>query len=363
MVKNISDVIYNIDSKELDTFLSKTESTLTTNSDIKTVNVDYSWLDVLEETLPYIDTIVRNPRKFLVQEEEVVDIEKVKGINELTIRHLAGHSENIQDIDDKGNVMPSKLLNIYKEDTTDLYENRFIYTLVKRLEEFINIQLENLDIVSKKEINKNISYRATTNINSRKLDIELIMREYNEFEINKDGTNYRDRILACYEIISGFADTEMIKSLNGCTKVSSPIRKTNMILRDPNFKQAYLLWESLDRFIYKEPKIVDYENVTNSDSDLKDEFTLAYFINANAIDDNKDNLIQYRNIKGKLTNLINEYLYEADHDLNKFSNLIDTIYKQAVNEKEAREKNIANIYKNFVGSYKNKINEINNIFE
>ena len=36
--------------------------------------------------------------------------------------------------------------------------------------------------------------------------------------------NYKDRIMACYEMVCAFKNSEMIKSLIGCTPVKNPIR-------------------------------------------------------------------------------------------------------------------------------------------
>ena len=175
MLKNITDVMNNINTNELDSFISKTDSTVMLSSDIKETKVDYGWLSVLEDSLPSIDKIVRNPRRFIVQEEDVLIVEKTKKVSQETIKHLANHSENIQDIDEHGDIIPKKLLNVFKEETSDLYENRFIYTLVKRLEGFMNRQLELLDYESTKDINKEVYYKAKTEYDKRKINIELKM--------------------------------------------------------------------------------------------------------------------------------------------------------------------------------------------
>lgn len=362
MLKNISDVMNNLDTNELDVFLSKTDASFTAVSEIKETKVDYTWLEVLEDTIPNLDKIVRNPRRFIIQEEDVMIIEKIKSVNQESVKHLSQHSENIQDIDEFGEVRPNKLLNVHKEDTTDLYENRFIYTLVKRLEDFMQRQLENIDLVSKKEIKRTVNYKGTTQIDNRKLNIELKMNEENEYEISEKGMNYKERILTCYEQVSGFKNTEMIKSLIGCTPVRNPIRKTNMILREPNFKKAFTLWENLDNFEYRDPKTVDYENITNSSKDTKDEFTLSYFIDSNAIDDTKENILQYKDINAKLNKLINEYVYEENHNINDFIKNVNEFYKAAEVEKKERENKITDIYKEFINKHNNKINNLNNLF-
>ena len=363
MLKNITDVMNNINTNKLDTFMSKTEATFVASSDIKETKIDYSWLTVLEDALPNIDKIVRNPRRFIVQEEDVVIVEKTKRVSQETIKHLAQHAENIQDIDDNGDVVPKKLLNVHKEDTSDLYENRFIYTLVTRLENFINRQLEDLELTSNKEINKVVSYKAETNLDSRKIKIELKMEELDEIDLTEDGSDYKNRILACYEVISGFRSTQMIRELVGCSLVRNPIRKTNLILREPNFQKAFVLWQYLDNFEFKDPKVVNYEKITNTSKETRDEFTLAYFIDCNAIDEKADNLMQYRDIDSKLNKLLNDYIYEDNINIEEFIDKTKNYYKVALEEKEKREKEITNIYSEFIQNHKNNLLELNNLLD
>ena len=362
MLKNITDVMHNIDSNDLDIFLSKTDASLVAISDIKETKVDYAWLDVLEDTIPNIDLILRNPRRFIIQEEDVVIVEKARKIGQESIRHLSQHSENIRDINKQGEVMPSKLLNIRKEDTTDIYENRFIYTLVRRLEEFMQRQLANLNIESNREINRDVTYKANTILEDRKLNIELKMHEESVIDLSEKGQNYYERIMACYEMVSGFKNTEVIKSLIGCTPVRDPIRKTNAIKKETNLQKAFLLWENLNNFEYRDPKVVNYDHKVSSKKETKDEFTVAFFIDSNAVMENKDRLLEYKDTTSKLNKLINEYIYEENSSKEEFEKKVAEFYKNAVNRKKEREDTITNIYTNFIETHDNKIKEINEVF-
>ena len=361
MLKNITDVMNNININNLDVFISKTDANFISTSDIKETKIDYSWLNVLEDTLPNIDKIVRNPRRFIIQEEDVEIVEKTKRISRETIKHLAEHCENIQDIDENGDVVPKKLLNVYREDTTDLYENRFIYTLVTRLESFINRQLESLEMTSKKEIEKDVSYKANTVIDNRKINIELKMHSTDEIDMSEDGENYKNRILACYEIISSFRTTQAIRELIGCSLVSNPIRKTNLILREPNFQKAFILWQYLDNFEFKDPKTINYEKLTNNSKELKDEFTLGYFINANAIDEKKENLLQYRDTDSKLKKLLNDYVYEENQNIDEFIEKTKIYYIKSKQEKKEKEEKISSIYNEFIKKHETQINYLSEI--
>lgn len=362
MLKNITDVMHNVDTNDLDIFLSKTDASLVSISDIKETKVDYAWLDVLEDTIPNIDLILRNPRRFIIQEEDVVIVEKARKIGQESIRHLSQHSENIRDIKKNGEVMPSKLLNIRKEDTTDIYENRFIYTLVRRLEEFMQRQLANLNVESKREINRDVTYKANTVLEDRKLNIELKMHEESEIDLSEKGQNYYERIMACYEMVSGFKNTEVIKSLIGCTPVRDPIRKTNAIKKETNLQKAFLLWENLNNFEYRDPKVVNYDHKVSSKKETKDEFTLAFYINSNAVDENKERLLEYKDTTSKLNKLINEYIYEENSSKEEFDKKVSEFYKNAIDGKKEREDTITNIYTDFIESHNNKIKEINGLF-
>jgi len=349
-MNNISDIMNSINTTELNNFFAHTNAKFEVISNIKETKIDYTWLNVLEDTLPNLDKIVRNPRRFIIQEEDVVIVEKIKRVSLETIKHLSQHSEYIQDIDTNGEVIPKKLLNVHKEDTLDLYENRFIYTLVTRLESFIGRQLENLDLISNKEIKKEASYKAETNLDNKKINIELKFNEFDDLSLEEEH-NLKTRILACYEIISSFRTSEMIKGLIGCSLVNNPIRKTNLILKQPDFQKAYILWEYLDNFEFKDPKTVSYETRTDSSKDLEDEFTLAYYVNYNALDENKDNLMRYNNIEAKLDKLLNEYIYENNQNIDEFTLKTKELYEKALVDKQKRINNITLIYSNFMNEH------------
>ena len=131
----------NINKDNLNTFLKATSSTISVKRDIEQKISDTSWIDMVEECIPYLDNIIRNPRRFIVQEENIVPIEKAKVVTEESIRHLAQHTSMIQEVHDDGTVIPIKLLNVYREETVDLYENRFIKSLVDNLYMFVNNKL------------------------------------------------------------------------------------------------------------------------------------------------------------------------------------------------------------------------------
>ena len=127
-------------------FQEKTDSTLRVEAKRKKTAKDTEWLDVIEQTIPYLDNIFRKPNRFIVNEEEIVKIEQTKKVTVETIKHLSKNTNLIQTIDEKtGDVIPSKLLDIRGIDTFNTYENRVIYTLLDKLERFVKKRLEELE--------------------------------------------------------------------------------------------------------------------------------------------------------------------------------------------------------------------------
>lgn len=61
-----------------DIFINNTNAILSVKKDYEKKEYDYEWIDMIDETLPYLDNILRNPKRFIVNEEEVVQVEKSK---------------------------------------------------------------------------------------------------------------------------------------------------------------------------------------------------------------------------------------------------------------------------------------------
>ena len=74
----------------------------------------------------------------IVNEEDIVKIELARRVTVESIKHLSRNTNLIQDYDkDTGDVKPSKILNINKEESFNTYENRFIYSLIQNMKGFI----------------------------------------------------------------------------------------------------------------------------------------------------------------------------------------------------------------------------------
>ena len=112
----IFDLYEKFNTKTAEEFMDKIDSTVDIKAEYEKVIEDTEWIEIMEETVPYIDNILRNPNRFIVNEEEIVKIELARKITVESIKHLSKNTNLIQDYDKKtGDVRPSKILNINKK--------------------------------------------------------------------------------------------------------------------------------------------------------------------------------------------------------------------------------------------------------
>lgn len=256
-----------------DIFLKKLGSEMFFKSDYEGNLVSFDWVDVIEDACPYIDIIVRQPKIALIREENTVKIEKSKKITVASIKDLSKHTEYINKIDKKTkSVEPKKILDVRNEETYNIYENRFLYTLIDSLLKFV---LEKEELLNNFELSddKVLEYSAKTVTDFEKIDIELKVTSETlptakvDKKIKDEIKKIKARIKRIKEYISSWQRSEMYKALDKAhvSFIKPPIKKTNIILKNPNFRIAVKLWEYLLKFEDDEDK---KENDTDNGNDI-----------------------------------------------------------------------------------------------
>ena len=135
---NVVDLLSNANENRINSFTNHIDSELKVATDYDRVECNYEWLEIMEDSIKYIDIMLRNPNRFIVNEEDIIKIELAKRIGVESTKHLSRNTNLIQDYNKKtGDVKPSKILNINKEESFDTYENRFIYSLIKNMKFYI----------------------------------------------------------------------------------------------------------------------------------------------------------------------------------------------------------------------------------
>lgn len=234
-------------------FNKNIKSTMRLKSDLSSDVNSLEWLEIIEEVCPYLDNIVRTPKVALVSESEVTKIEKAKKTSVDTVKNLSKHTDYIDKIDpESGDVLPSKLLVVFREETFNTYENRFIYTLILNLLRFLTEKEEALkDLKPRNE--KNLEYSATTTNGKEKVKIDLKINTTptntsdSDNDLEKTLNSIKKRIEKMKKFVNSWLASELIKSLEKqhAILVMPPIKKTNLILKNPNFQMATKLWDFL----------------------------------------------------------------------------------------------------------------------
>ena len=325
-------LINRVDKDDMQEFLKNTKSSTSLITKGKIVTSDTSWIDMVEETIPYLDSIIRNPRRFIVQEENIVPIEKTKVVTEESIKHLAQHTSLIQDVDEDGNVVPLKLLNVYREETIDLYENRFIKSLIDNLYMFVNNKLQESEDIGEGNLNSKLEYEGNTKYNNEDVKIKLELESNGKGSSNNEmDDKVRTRIENIKSIVNAYHSSKFIKGLKGCVPVRSPIRKTNVILKEQNFKKALELWEYLEKNEIKPFTITKDINEERHDKEVLDIYNTSYYLNNLFLKHLNNN-----DIKGNLglSEVINDYVYTENCTEEELLKIINDEVKKAFEEKQ-----------------------------
>lgn len=235
-------------------FIDSAESSLKVQSEKKYVTRDVEWMNLIEEVIPHLDHVFRTPNRFIQNEEEIVKIEQARKVSVETIKHLSKNTNFIQTVDENGDVIPSKLLNVRKEETCNTYENRLAYTLIQNMKFFINKRKKSLEESlgmgkdDENKDNKQLEYNAKSKLNDEDVDInvsissKLDSQGKNSQEKNK---NMIERIEAIERKITDIESNDVYKILDKLhvIPVKDPIKKTNMILKNVHFQYIMKLWE------------------------------------------------------------------------------------------------------------------------
>ncbi len=255
-------------------FLKKLESQMAYKSDYTGDLISFDWVDEIEAACPYIDIIIRNPKFALVREENVVKIEKAKKITVASVKDLAKHTENINKVNKDKNVEVKKILDVRNEETYNIYENRFLYTLINQLIRFV---LKKEELLNNFELsdNKLLEYAADTETELEKINIEVkitstvLPSAKVDKKIKEEIKNIKQRIKRIKQFFASWEKSEMVKALDKAHVpfVNPPIKKTNIILKNPNFRIAVKLWEFINNYDY-EDKDDKKENIDDDANDI-----------------------------------------------------------------------------------------------
>ncbi|MFP4478987.1 MAG: hypothetical protein ACLFPM_06095 [Candidatus Izemoplasmatales bacterium] len=314
---------------------------------------DEKWIRTIEAYYPSLSTITKRLKSTLIYQEDILPIEKTKKVGPRAIRHLSSHSEFIRDVDENDEVIPSKVLSNQSEIDYGIYENRFVATLISRLVSFIQERLKIIKEELKGQRDTHLSYKTEFKFTEIDYEISIDLKQkekINKRKASEHNQSVYERAEHLYKLVSHLNNSDFMRIMSKYKPVSAPIMKTQIILKNPDFKNAYLLWLFLDKYY-----ILDYHLDTKT---VNKRFNKAYsehidqtmlmlfstFFNNDQqnLDGESEGKVKYRSKKAVQRNkieddfVIDPFVYEVEphlaneYFLEKNKTIFKKVYKEAI---------------------------------
>ncbi|MBO4540030.1 MAG: DUF2357 domain-containing protein [Clostridia bacterium] len=214
--------------------------------------IDETWVRAIEDSLQALDEVVRNPGHFIEETEELLPIERTKKVTSRSIQHLCQHTDLISSVEGD-TIIPTKLLNVFREDSMMTYENKFVNTLLNRLYSFVTRRYESA-----------VKHGANEKVTSLEFEDEflhgtLMGRIHLSIELSgtfKDGkavknyafnTDLWKRVKKLYDVTRAYQGSEFVLNM-GKAFIRPPVMRTNPILKNKYLRQCLALWEFIESY-------------------------------------------------------------------------------------------------------------------
>ncbi len=287
--------------------------------------IDLKWVEEIEACIIPLDNIIRVPRKFIVQEEEIVPIERARKITNESIRHLAQHTNMIAKVEGD-DVTPNQILNVFREESYEVYENRFVFTLMQNLVRFIDVRYNVLFNISDDDNMASLKMESDFNRGREKIQYKLEISAQSagsdiDGEAGPEGENATafQRIERVKRIINEYANSSFMKELRNCVPVRPPIMRTNAIQKNPNFRACLKLWQFIQSYneLGYEITVKESNDMVSEEymNDLNRMTAMNYMmLKANTLSEDAVGKQKKRKIKPKLLKRLAEELV-MDYDM------------------------------------------------
>lgn len=267
---------------ELGDYIKRGDNKLLQTRIVETMIVDDNWVRIIENLIHSIEQIVKNPKKFIKEEELLVNVEKAKRMSPKTIRHLAANTNFIRAVDADGRIQPSKVLTREMREDLFIYENRFVNSLVIKLLFFVESRY--------KAIKDQIDTYDTTNLRMKskfKLEGKAEVDYDVDIKIRKEPTS-KVTLKKNYELLQKIEMLRkrvlIIKNSPFCRElavsklVMPPIMKTNIINMQTDYNNCYKLWMFISSYTAVGYSVEVSERKLPIDTDYYEDLTMLVAI-------------------------------------------------------------------------------------
>lgn len=217
---------------------------------LKAINEE--WVAKIEDCLPALDEVIRKPSRFIEETEKVLPIELSRNISSRSIQHLSQHTDYISKVEGD-TITPSKILNVFRDETNKTYENKFINTLINRLFWFVEHRYETALKEGKDEKNTSLDYTQDFTHGQVQGKIHFRIEMAEEPQNGEELKNYTyttdlwQRVIRLHHICRTYINSPFVKSMDN-QFVRPPVIRTNAILKNKNLRQCLELWEFIEGY-------------------------------------------------------------------------------------------------------------------
>ena len=207
--------------------------------------IEEEWIDAIEACILPLDNIIRRPSRYIEELDEVKPIELSRNITSRSIQHLAQHTDYISEV--KGDeITPSKILNVFHEETLLTYENRFINTLIRQLYLFVNKRYNEMvknGAENSTQFDISAEFRDGTLVSSVRFG--LTVSESAEGAAEADPL--LKRVMRLNSVVTMYYNSPFAKSMNGAY-VRPPVMRTNALMKNRDLRQCLELWQFIEGY-------------------------------------------------------------------------------------------------------------------
>lgn len=239
--------------------------------------IDDDWVEKIEKELIFVANAIEEDRQFIVQNGQVVPIEKIRKVSSASVRHLARHSSLLtKEPEEDKDIIPDKLYMV--ENLTDyaVYENRFLYMLLCYLRDFIDVRLQEILEVGNTYRGRMV-VQKDVRIKKRHLtfNAELFDEDKNDpyAHLYTSAVPQIERIQTQFHLVMSLLATPLMKEVSKVPMIKPPITKTNVLKMNNNFVHAMELYHFVSSYTKKGYQV---EKISNNYKPITDAICNEY---------------------------------------------------------------------------------------
>ncbi|MBO4540417.1 MAG: DUF2357 domain-containing protein [Bacilli bacterium] len=214
--------------------------------------IQTDWVNEIERCLPYLVDAIQEDRQFVKNEGETYPIEKIRAVSKDAIVDLSKHSNYITRKPEEGQpVIPDKLYQAHKETDYAVYENRFLFTLLDYLHDFLSIRL-NAILEAAGKYDGLVELKKTIKSADRTVSFKL---DFTDSRVNdpiarahNSSSDSITRLLDSLSLCEALLTSDLMKAVSHAPKVSIPVVETNVFKYDKNFKECLAFFNFLTSY-------------------------------------------------------------------------------------------------------------------